>query len=117
MIPKPVKRKPITYPYRPLPDGLVIKESPIEGLGLFTEEDLDAGVYLGETHRLFTTKFKMKEEWIRTPLGGFINHSEDPNCFLNENIHHYQGWTMELYAVKPIPAGSELTVYYKIDQK
>ena len=49
MIPKPVKRKPITYPYRPLPDGLVIKESPIEGLGLFTEEDLDAGVRDGRS--------------------------------------------------------------------
>lgn len=117
MIPKPVKRKPITYPYRPLPDGLVIKESPIEGLGLFTEEDLDAGVYLGETHRLFTTKFKMKEEWIRTPLGGFINHSEDPNCYISTNIHYHNGDQRELYTIKPIYEGQELTVYYTLLQE
>ena len=27
--------------YRPLPDGLTIKHSPIEGLGLFTDVDTD----------------------------------------------------------------------------
>lgn len=101
------------FGYKPLCTGLTLKESPIHGIGLFATEDFKAGIFLGETH----IWEERRRDWIRTPLGGFINHSEDPNCFLNENIHHYQGWTMELYTVKPIPAGSELTVYYKIDQK
>ena len=31
--------------YRPLPDGLTIKNSPIEGLGLFTNTDIKKHVY------------------------------------------------------------------------
>ena len=36
--------------YRPLPEQLTIKPSNIDGLGLHTNEYLDAGTVLGETH-------------------------------------------------------------------
>ena len=38
--------------YRPLPEGLTIKKSPIEGLGLYATKDIKANVYIGLTHIL-----------------------------------------------------------------
>ena len=66
-----------THHYRPLVEDLTIKQSPINGLGLFAVNDLKAGIYLGETHIWESNRW----EYIRTPLGGFINHSDTPNCF------------------------------------
>ena len=98
--------------YKALPSGLTIKESTVcDGLGLFATEDISAGVYLGETH-IFERK---RWEWIRTPLGGFINHSDTPNCYINTNIDHRDGEQRELNVVSPIKAGEELTVYYSLD--
>ena len=61
--------------YRPLPKGLTIKNSPIEGLGLDAKEDIKNNVFLGVTH-IRDEQFENK--YIRTPLGGFYNHSDDP---------------------------------------
>ena len=36
--------------YRPLPDGLTIKNSPIEGLGLFTTINIKKNTFIGVTH-------------------------------------------------------------------
>jgi len=62
--------------YRPLPDGLTIKKSPIEGLGLYATKDIKANTFIGVTH-IFDEKFE--NNYIRTPLGGFYNHSNKPN--------------------------------------
>lgn len=59
--------------YLPLPDFLTIKKSSIHGLGLFTEKDIEPGVNLGPSHYL------CKDGYLRLPLGGFINHSENNN--------------------------------------
>jgi len=61
--------------YRPLPKQLTIKNSPIEGLGLFATEDIKANTFIGVTH-IRDEQFENK--YIRTPLGGFYNHSNDP---------------------------------------
>ena len=61
--------------YRPLPDELTIKNSPIEGLGLFSTKDIKANTFIGVTH-IRDEQFENK--YIRTPLGGFYNHSNDP---------------------------------------
>ena len=61
--------------YRPLPDGLTIKHSPIEGLGLFTNIDIKKNTFIGFTH-IRDEQFENK--YIRTPLGGFYNHSNEP---------------------------------------
>ena len=68
--------------YKPLPLGLTIKESKIHGLGLFTKVDLRAGKKLGITHIKVSNLYIGIDEWVRTPLGGFINHSENPNTFM-----------------------------------
>ena len=62
--------------YRPLPKELTIKNSPIEGLGLFANENIKANSFIGVTH-IRDEQFENK--YIRTPLGGFYNHSNDPN--------------------------------------
>ena len=36
--------------YKPLPNGITIKESPIEGLGLFATEDIPANTVIGKIH-------------------------------------------------------------------
>ena len=36
--------------YKPLPNGITIKESPIEGLGLFATEDIPANTVIGRIH-------------------------------------------------------------------
>ena len=60
--------------YKALPNCLHVKDSPIAGQGLFATEDIPDDVYLGISHVV------VDEEIMRTPLGGFVNHSEDPNC-------------------------------------
>ena len=62
--------------YRPLPNGLTIKNSPIEGLGLFATKDIKANTFIGVTH-IRDEQFENK--YIRTPLGGFYNHSKEAN--------------------------------------
>ena len=94
--------------YKPLPDGLIIKDSSIEGQGLFTTRDLMVGCNLGESH------YRIDEELIRTPLGGFINHSEEPNCHRTQvRIKPgFDKWTITV--IKNIKAGEELTLKYTI---
>ena len=62
--------------FKPLPKQLTIKKSPIEGLGLYAEEDINKNSFIGVTH-IRDEQFENK--YIRTPVGGFYNHSNDPN--------------------------------------
>ena len=61
--------------YRPLPKQLTIKNSPIDGLGLFALEEIKVNSFIGVTH-IRDEQFENK--YIRTPLGGFYNHSNEP---------------------------------------
>jgi len=92
--------------YRPLPKYLTIKPSKIEGLGLFTIKvirDLDSSI--GVTHVFVDEKGLV----IRTPLGGFINHSNEPNC---EVIRHEGTYVNQLYPIRPIKVNEEITLKY-----
>ncbi len=60
--------------YKALPDGLFVSNSPVAGQGIFSRIDLPKGEELGMSHYL------ENDEIYRTPLGGFINHSPNPNC-------------------------------------
>ena len=98
----------MTDTYKPLPDGLIIKDSGIEGQGLFTTRELAIGCNLGISH------YRINNEYIRTPLGGFINHSDTPNCGRSQ-IRIKPGldkWS--IIVTKNIPEGSELTLKYII---
>ena len=90
--------------YRPLPDELTIKHSPIEGLGLFATKEIKANTFIGITH-IRDEQFENK--YIRTPLGGFFNHSTKPNC---KAI--YNGDFIKIITVTNINSGDEITVDY-----
>jgi len=72
----------IKKPYKPLPDYLAIGPSDIHGAGIIAKEDIPAEIDMGITH-IYDPEFQ--HDYIRTPLGGFINHSETPNCELVED--------------------------------
>jgi len=63
--------------YSPLPEGITIRPSSIEGLGLFTYTSIPAGTMIGRIH---VPNEKEPDGYLRTPLGGFGNHSDEPNC-------------------------------------
>ena len=62
--------------YKPLPSCLTIKKSPIEGLGLYATKNIKANCFIGLTH---IKNKDFENGYIRTPLGGFYNHSNEPN--------------------------------------
>ena len=89
--------------YRPLPNYLTIQPSKIESLGLFAIKDIPAYEVIGMTHVQW---FGEDNNLLRTPLGGFINHSDRPNCEIQGRM------TRHLYTLQDIEAGTELTVKY-----
>ena len=95
--------------FRPLPKTLTIRKSDIDGLGLFAKEDIPAKTELGVSH-LYVWNM-----WIRTPLGGFINHSPNPNCsgedLISENVEY-----RTLITLKDIKEGEELTKFYTLEE-
>ena len=102
--------------WRPLPDSITIKESTIEGLGVFATQDIEANSYLGISH-VYDERFP--DNYIRLPLGAFINHHEMPNCkaIISES-HNSLGAIkhIRIIAVKNISSGEELTLNYIINK-
>lgn len=90
--------------YKPLPDSLTVKNSSIEGLGLFSTTSIEKGTNLGITH---IKDDRFPNGYSRTPLGGFFNHSETPNCKVE-----YSDTFITLVTIKDIKEGEELTAKY-----
>ncbi len=93
------------FNYKPLPKGVTICNSNIEGLGLLATDLFAPNTILGISHHIVDYQI------IRTPLGGFINHANKPNCELVEN-----GSTYILRTIRNILPQEELTVKYSIEQ-
>jgi len=102
--------------WRPLPDSITIKESTIEGLGVFATKDIETNSDLGISH-VYDERFP--DNYIRLPLGAFINHHEMPNCkaIISES-HNSLGAIkhIRIIAVKNISSGEELTLNYIINK-
>ena len=100
--------------YKPLPESLTIKESSVDGLGLFAKEGIAQGTNLGMSHVAIGSGI------IRTPMGGFINHSNDSNTVkvelkINETddpLLKIATKKWNLVAIRDIKKGEELTVRY-----
>ena len=95
--------------YKPLPESLTIKQSGINGLGLFADQKIMQGTNLGMSH------LKIKDNLFRTPLGGFINHANEPNCvkvelLMKNESFDYKKWN--LVTLRDIKKGEEVTVRY-----
>jgi len=92
--------------YRPLHSYLTVKSSNVEGLGLFATEPIKKSTDLGISH--------VSDRWfdngyIRTPLGGFINHSNTPNCKTSK-----EGRFLSIISITDIKKGEELTLKYTL---
>ena len=98
--------------YKPLPEYLEVDSSDIEGSGVFATEDIDADLDIGMTH----IKVPILQGYIRTPLGGFVNHSEENNCYLIEKLDWDDYRIFHLVTGRKILAGEELTLNYHIDE-
>ena len=92
--------------YKPLPDECTIKCSKIHGLGLFATTDIEKGHDFGITHVKHSSFI---HGYIRTPLGGFFNHSSNPNCKVCED-----GDYLRLMSIKQIKSGTEITAKYTL---
>ena len=100
--------------YKPLPDSVTIKQSGINGLGLFADQKIMQGTNLGMCH------LKIGNTIFRTPLGGFINHANEANCvkaelrMTDEDLygHKYDYKKWNLITSQDIKEGEELTVRY-----
>ena len=102
--------------WRPLPDSITIKESKIEGLGVFATQDISNNKDLGISH-VFDERFP--DNYIRLPLGAFINHHEMPNCkAVIADFHESIGNIKHIRIVteKNIQSGEELTLNYIINK-
>ena len=110
--------------YQPLPSGLTITDSRISGQGLFTTRKLVAETNLGMSH------VELGKLILRTPMGGFINHSNNPNCVRIKSLLTRQEWNhrtdlpddkydlnftkWNLIVMEDIEEGEELTLKYKL---
>ena len=107
-------RRKVGLMYKPLPESLTIETSKINGLGLFADQKIMQGTNLGMSH------LKIGDTIFRTPLGGFINHANEPNCVkaelrmtdedLQGHQYNYKKWN--LITIQDIKKGEELTVRY-----
>ena len=128
--------------YKPLPNFLTIKKSPIEGLGLYATGNIKANCFIGLTH---IRDKDFENGYIRTPLGGFYNHSNEPNVRRvvsdelpklefgasiddsldiakipdgkanRENLYpNVEGKYMFIVSIKDIKAGDEITANYNL---
>ena len=100
--------------YKPLPESVTIKTSKVNGLGLFADQKIMQGTNLGMTH------LKIGDTIFRTPLGGFINHANEPNCdkaelrMTDEDTkgHKYDYKKWNLITTQDIEKGEELMLRY-----
>ena len=95
-----------------------VRNTEESGHGLYATMDIPAGSYLGISHVALSIEQEnlVKRNYVRTPIGGLINHSETPTCVL---VRHPQderpeklGLVTHMWSVKPIKKGSEITCLY-----
>ena len=86
--------------------NITIKESGIQGLGVFASVTLLPNIPIGVTHYIKQTPSGLRATGI-SELGKFINHSIEPNCQAR-----IQGDEILLESKEGILNGVELTVNY-----
>ena len=90
--------------YSPLPPYIKLGRSPLHGIGLYAKEPIISDTDLGMSH------IEVNGVLIRTPLGGFYNHSEIPN------IQRIQVSPIQwnLFTMRNIEEGEELVATYTL---
>ena len=113
--------------YKALHSDLTIEKSSIHGLGLFAIKAISKDTVLGISHvKDKSNSGRYYQGYIRTPLGGFINHSTQPNCIkvtprLKLSPKYWpilkegeEALSIAIRTNKDIKEGEEFTVYYTI---
>ena len=96
--------------YKPLPHGITIKYSKIQGLGLYATKDFSKDIVFGIVH---IKNKNFPHGHIRTALGAFYNHSDNPNCKNSAGFWH-QLPVKYLVTTRSIKVGEELTAKYTL---
>jgi hypothetical protein len=108
--------------YVPLPKEVRLGFSDIHDIGVFAKQDIVEQTDLGMSH------LELGKLILRTPLGGFLNHSDTPNCIKKSFLLTRQQWNHQndlpdekynldfkkwnLITIKNIKKGEELTLKY-----
>ncbi len=98
--------------FKPLPDGLTIKQSGVNGLGLFTTKEFRKNTILGVSH---VRNEHFQHGFIRTALGAFYNHTGsdvNANCKTIEGF--YGTSVLYLMTAKDLKSGEEILVQYTL---
>lgn len=74
-------------------------------MGVFAKYDIPENYDFGITH---VVDERFSDGYIRTPFGGFINHSFTPNCKIVEIED-----TLHIKTIQNIVRGEELTMDYR----
>jgi len=101
---KNLDKLPEWYNYDPLPYFLELKKSNIHGYGVFAKTDISLIL-----HTKYITHIVTTHGVLRTPLGGYINHSATPNC---EFSKYGDIFYLRLIDKERIKKGDEITVNY-----
>ena len=96
--------------YRPLPNGITIGKSGIDGLGVVATKEFKANTVLGIVH---VANKNFPHGYIRTALGAFYNHSDNPTCIVLDGFWH-QIKVKYLVTQSDINEGDELTAKYSL---
>ena len=96
--------------YRPLPDGITIGKSGIDGLGVVATKEFKANIVLGIVH---IANKNFPHGYIRTALGAFYNHNDNPNCIILDGYWH-QIPVKYLVTKNDIKKDEELTAKYTL---
>ena len=97
--------------YKPLPECIEVKKSPIEGFGLFAIEDIKQNFDLGVSH----IKVPIIHGYVRTSIGGFLNHKDDCNCELSLELDWDDYKVFNVFTNKKVYKGEELRLNYHVD--
>jgi len=113
--------------YKALHSDVTIKKSNIHGLGIFALKSIPKDIVLGVSHvKDNDNTGRYLQGYIRTPLGGFINHSKEPNCIkvkprLKLFPRHWpilkegeEALSIAIRTKRDIKEGEELTVFYTL---
>jgi len=92
--------------YKPLPEFVTLKTSEIHGLGLFSTKVIPESTEFGISH---VKDERYPDGLIRTPLGGFINHSEFPNVERVDAGEYYI-----IKSLRYIAINEEITLKYSL---
>ena len=113
--------------YKALHSDLTLKKSSIHGFGVFAIKAIPKDTVVGISHiKDNDNTGRYLQGYIRTPLGGFINHSNEPNCIKvipRDNLYpkHWpilkegeEPSSIAMRASRDIKRSEELTVCYTL---